>query len=52
MTDETIIAMLEDILSEVDYDLYKGLFVKECIEDPVEAKETRKRLVEIVNKYL
>lgn len=52
MTDNEILAMLEDIVSEVDYDIYKSIFVKECIEDPAEARDARKRLVEIVKKHL
>lgn len=33
------------IVEELDYDLWKSLFEKECIEDPGEAKETRDWLV-------
>lgn len=52
MTDKEILKMLEEIVQEVDYDIYKSLFVKACMESPEDAKAARERLVEIVKKYL
>lgn len=45
-------ALAEAIVSEIDYDLWKSLYHKDCIEDPDEAKATRKRLRDIVQEHV
>jgi len=45
-------AMLGDIVSQLDYDIWKGLFCEDCIEDEEEAASTRARLTKIVERYL
>lgn len=50
MSDELILKLLEEIITEVDYDVAKDIFGKD-VEDPEMAEETRERLVRIVKKY-
>lgn len=38
----------EAVVAELDYDMWKELYVKGCMEDPAEAKATRLRLREKV----
>ena len=44
--------MLKEIVQEVDYDIYKHIFVKGCSEDPEASEATRKRLIAIVRDHL
>ena len=50
MTNKDIIEMLRDIIEEVDYDIYKGLFVNP--EEKDVAKEQIADLVKIVKEHL
>lgn len=52
MSDEQIEEMLTDIIAEVDYDLYKSIYIKECQEEPDLAQEIQKNLIDIVKKHL
>lgn len=52
MNDKEILSMLKEIVQEVDYDIYKHIFVKGCSESPEDSKATRERLIEIVKKHL
>jgi len=49
MDDAEIRAMLEELIKEIDYDIYKSYFVPECREDSDEEVEAQiERLVMIV----
>ena len=52
MNDDQIFEMLKDVVAEVDYDIYKALYVKSCIEDEEEAKHSRSILMNIVTKHM
>lgn len=45
-------SMVSDLVNEIDYDIWKGMFDEECMEDPEEAMAHRVRLIEIVEKHL
>jgi hypothetical protein len=49
MTKSKIKLMLKEIVKEVDYDIYKGLFVNP--EEPDFAKEIINSLTSIVERY-
>ena len=53
MTDEQIREMLSDVVQEVDYDLWKSIFLEthwEC--DPEEGEARLDRLVDIAKGHL
>lgn len=52
LTDKQLMAMLSDLVQEVDYDIWKQMFVEDSMEDPEMAKENRATLLKIVKKYL
>lgn len=52
MKDDRCMKMISDLVNEIDYDIWKGLFVESCIEDPELAEERRTNLLKIVKKYL
>lgn len=52
MDKSKIEAMLSDVVSQLDYDIWKSLFCEDCIEDEEEAASTRTRLTKIVERYL
>ena len=52
MTRSEIIGMLKELVSEVDYDIYKAIYVEDCMEDPDEAKETQERLIAIAKEHM
>ena len=53
MNDDKIIEMVLDIVSEVDYDIYKDTYVVETAEfSPEEVSDNIQALVNIVKKYL
>ena len=51
MTNKQIKTMLKEIVAEIDYDIYKQLFVESCMEDKDASKESVDRLIQIVKKY-
>jgi hypothetical protein len=44
--------MVSDIVSELDYDLWKSLYHADCIEDPDGAEETRATLRGIAKQHI
>lgn len=52
LTRKEIISLLCDLTAEIDYDIYKGMFCKECIEEPEENEEQVNRLIAIVENHL
>lgn len=52
MTDEKIKEMVLDIVSEIDYDIYKGVYVTETAEEPDLVDNYIANLVTIVKRYL
>lgn len=53
MNDDKIVRMVLDIVSEIDYDIYKDAYNKETAEfPPEEVDEYIQTLVNIVKKYL
>lgn len=44
--------MLKDIVNEIDYDVYKQLFVEDCMEDPEASFERQQALMDIVGKHI
>jgi len=52
MTDKQIMKMISELVQEVDYDIWKGMFEEDCMEEPEMAKENQKTLLKIVKKYL
>lgn len=52
LTDKHIMAMISDLVQEVDYDIWKQMFEEDCMEDPEMAKENKATLLKIVKKYL
>jgi hypothetical protein len=50
MTKEEILKMVKDIVEEIDYDIYKDIFM--CPEDIDESAETINNLVSIVEDHL
>lgn len=51
MNKKQIIAMVMDIIAEVDYDIYKG-FLPEFSEEPDHIEAKIEELVRIVNAHL
>ncbi len=54
MNDAKIDKMVAEIIKEVDYDIYKEVFVypEDDEEEKAELENTKERLREIVRKYL
>jgi hypothetical protein len=52
MKKSAINAMLSDLVSELDYDIWKSLFVEECMEEPEEAALHLKRMRNVVRRHL
>lgn len=52
MTDKQMMKMLSDLVQEIDYDIWKEMFVKDCMEDPELAEKNKADLVKIVKRYL
>lgn len=52
MTDEQIIAMLSEIVEELDYDIWKYIFGEGYLEDEEDAADRKERLLCIVRKYI
>jgi hypothetical protein len=46
------LSMLSDLIEEVDYDLWKSMFVEDCMEDPEAAMEHRAGLLKLIDKHL
>ncbi len=51
MTTAARFNLLKELIEELDYDLYKSMFVKACIEDPEETKEQVSHLLDIIKSY-
>lgn len=52
MKRDAINKMLSDLVNEVDYDLWKVMFLEGHSEDPEETEKTLKRMRNIVRKHL
>ena len=54
MNDEEIIEMLSDIVSEIDYDIWKEMFeyYPDRCEEPELEKMNRENLINIVRRHL
>ena len=52
MKDKQIKEMVLDIIGEVDYDILKGVYVKETAEEPDEVDDNIAILVDIVKKHI
>ena len=50
MDREAIIAMLEELVEDIDYDIYKEIFVNP--DDDEEAEETIDGMIKIVERHL
>ncbi len=51
-TKKQILAMVQDIVFEVDYDHGKAIFIEECMEEPEGAYETQDDLVAVAQKHI
>jgi len=51
MIDEKIKEMISDIVSEIDYDIWKDSYNKETAEEPDLVDDNINTLVNIVKKY-
>lgn len=51
MSKEEAVAMLRELVKEIDYDIYKSIFEECCMEEPELALKTQKTLLKIVGKY-
>lgn len=52
MLESQIVNMLSDLLHEIDYDIWKSLFLEESELTTEEKLETLDELIRIVKKYL
>ena len=52
MTREQALELLGKLIEEVDYDIYKVMFVEQCMEDPEYSHAHQERLLEILEKYV
>lgn len=52
MSPKRKLSMLKDIVAEVDYDIYKQLFVEDCMEDEDASEQVVNNLMKIVEKYV
>ena len=46
------INMLKDIVNEIDYDIYKNLFIEGCMEDPEQSLANQESLLRTINTYV
>ncbi len=51
MNDKTAKKLLSELVKEIDYDIWKSYFVKECIEEPEFIEERINDLTKIIKKY-
>lgn len=52
MTDKQIEDMVLDIVRDIDYDIYKGCYLKETAEEPDLVDDNIAMLVKIVRQHL
>lgn len=51
MNTDKALALLSDLVKELDYDLWKGIFLEDAIEDPDANEEFKKDLLAILKKH-
>jgi hypothetical protein len=51
MTKAVRLNLLKELVQELDYDLYKGMFIKLYIEEPEENEERINSLLELIESY-
>lgn len=44
--------LLSELIKALDYDIWKDLFVPDCMEDPDESEERLQELESILDNYL
>lgn len=51
MNQQKALELLSDLIEELDYDLWKGIFFEDAIEDPDANEEFKKTLLAILKKH-
>lgn len=52
MTKAEAIELLKDIVEELDYDIYKSIFIEDCMEDPEAAEASQNALLDVLKKHI
>ena len=52
MTKAEALELLKDIVEELDYDIYKNIFIENCMEDPEAAEVSQNALLAVLKKHI